>query len=196
MASPRLSRPRCRMLASCAVDARRTFASTAASPPLRVGRAAAATLTIAGSCVYLSERDSIHADLSADNAEDVDALIIGGGIMGTTVAVMLKLLQPSWNILLIEQLDRVGAESSNEWHNAGTGHAALCEANYTPIDRQTGEVDISKARAVNQKFNVSLCTATSQRLSGCCLNAVTRESSITEPPSSVKDCANCRVSRP
>ena len=40
---------------------------------------------------------------------------------------MLKLLQPSWNVRLIEQLDRVGAESSNEWHNAGTGHAALCE---------------------------------------------------------------------
>ncbi len=65
--------------------------------------------------------------------------------MGTTVAVLLKLLQPGWNIRLVEQLDRVGAESSNEWHNAGTGHAALCEANYTPRDPTTGEVDISKA---------------------------------------------------
>ena len=76
--------------------------------------------------------------------------------MGTTVAVLLKLLQPHWNIRLLEQLDRVGAESSNEWHNAGTGHAALCEANYTPVNPATGEVDISKAVTVNQKFNVSL----------------------------------------
>ena len=106
--------------------------------------------------MYLQERDSIHASLDSERAEDVDALIIGGGIMGTTVAVMLKLLQPSWSIMLVEQLDRVGAESSNEWHNAGTGHAALCEANYTPVNPQTGEVDISKARMVNQKFNVSL----------------------------------------
>ena len=106
--------------------------------------------------MYLSERDYIHAELDADKAEDVDALIIGGGIMGTTVAVMLKLLQPSWNVRLVEQLDRVGAESSNEWHNAGTGHAALCEANYTPVNPKTGEVDITKAKAVNAKFNLSL----------------------------------------
>lgn len=139
------------------LTSRRTFASLAATVrSRRVGGVAAATLAAAGGCVYLHERDSIHADLTADNAEDVDALIIGGGIMGTTVAVMLKLLQPHWNVRLVEQLDRVGAESSNEWHNAGTGHAALCEANYTPRNPATGEVDISKARTVNQKFNVSL----------------------------------------
>lgn len=128
--------------------------------PRRAGRVAAAVLAAAGGAVtggcYFSDRGYFHANLSADDAEDIDALIIGGGIMGTTVAVMLKLLQPEWNIRLVEQLDRVGAEASNEWHNAGTGHAALCEPNYTPIDPKTGEVDISKARAVNQKFNVSL----------------------------------------
>ena len=128
--------------------------------PRRAGRVAAAALAAAGGAVaggcYLSDRDYFHANLSADDAEDVDALIIGGGIMGTTVAVMLKLLQPEWNIRLVEQLDRVGAEASNEWHNAGTGHAALCEANYTPANPKTGEVDISKAKVVNGKFNVSL----------------------------------------
>ena len=102
---------------------------------------AAATLAAAGcGSLYLHERDAIHADLSAEKAHDVDALIIGGGIMGTTVAVILKLLQPNWTVHLVEQLDRVGAESSNEWHNAGTGHAALCEGNYTPVDPKTGEV--------------------------------------------------------
>ena len=116
--------------------------------------AAALAATGGGYCIY--DRESILADLSEDRAEDIDALIIGGGIMGTTVAVLLKLLQPGWNIRLVEQLDRVGAESSNEWHNAGTGHAALCEANYTPVNPKTGAVDISKARVVNQKFMVSL----------------------------------------
>ena len=38
----------------------------------------------------------------------------------------------------------------------GTGHAALCEPNYTPLNPKTGEVDISKAIAVNAKFLVSL----------------------------------------
>jgi hypothetical protein len=77
--------------------------------------------------------------LSNENAEEVDALIIGGGIMGTTVALMLKLLQPKWKVKLVEQHDRVAQEASNEWHNAGTGHAALCEPNYTPMNKN-GEV--------------------------------------------------------
>ena len=135
--------------------ARRTLSTASVLTPGR-GKFAAAALVAAGGCLYAHESDSINADLSAEGAEDVDALIIGGGIMGTTVAVMLKLLQPQWKVRLVEQLDRVGAESSNEWHNAGTGHAALCEANYTPVNPNTGQVDISKARIVNQKFNVSL----------------------------------------
>ena len=103
--------------------ARRTFAGSPAAQPRRWGQYTAATLAAAGGYAYVAQPES----LDPTAAEDVDALIIGGGIMGTTVAVMLKLLQPSWNVLLVEQLDRVGAESSNEWHNAGTGHAALCE---------------------------------------------------------------------
>ena len=89
-----------------------------------------------------------------ENVEEVDALIIGGGIMGSTVAVMLKLLQPNWKVKLVEQHDRVAQEASNEWHNAGTGHAALCEPNYTPKNKKTGEVEIDKAVAVNQKFMI------------------------------------------
>ena len=49
----------------------------------------------------------------------------------------------------------MAAESSNEWHNAGTGHAALCEPNYSPM-QQNGEVDVSKAIAVNGKFLMSV----------------------------------------
>merc|ERR1719487_192066 len=88
----------------------------------------------------------------SESADDIDALIIGGGIMGCSVGMMMKLLHPTWRIVLVEQLDRVGAECSNEWRNAGTGHAALCEPNYTPLIKETGEVDIEKAVAVNSKF--------------------------------------------
>lgn len=69
---------------------------------------------------------------------------------------MLKLLQPKWKVKLVEQHDRVAQESTNEWHNAGTGHAALCEPNYTPMNKKTGEVEIDKAVATNQKFMISL----------------------------------------
>jgi len=70
--------------------------------------------------------------------------------------LMMKLLHPKWRIRMVEQLDRVGAECSNEWRNAGTGHAALCEPNYTPMDPITKEVNISKAVDVNHKFLVGL----------------------------------------
>ena len=90
--------------------------------------------------------------------EDVDCLIIGGGIMGATVAVMLKLLEPEWKVKLVEQQNRVGQEASNEWHNAGTGHAALCEPNYTPWAKGSSEteIDITKAVKTNEKFMTSL----------------------------------------
>src|SRR5690606_22822171 len=44
--------------------------------------------------------------------------------------------------------------SSNEWNNAGTGHAALCELNYT-VEKKDGSVDISKAIQINEQFQVS-----------------------------------------
>ena len=94
--------------------------------------------------------------LSNDNAEEVDALIIGGGIMGTTVALMLKLLQPKWKVKLVEQHDRVAQEASNEWHNAGTGHAALCEPNYTPMNKN-GEVCVCVFMCVCVRVRVCVC---------------------------------------
>ena len=95
-------------------------------------------------------------NLDDTKAEDVDALIIGGGIMGATVALMIKLLQPDWKVKLVEQHNRVGLEASNEWHNAGTGHAALCEPNYTPDSKDGKTVEIDKAVATNNKFMTSL----------------------------------------
>lgn len=83
----------------------------------------------------------------------VDVLLVGAGVISTTLSVMLKELQPSWSQLILERLDVPGAESSDPWNNAGTGHSALCELNYTP--EVNGKIDISKAVGVNEKFQVS-----------------------------------------
>ena len=122
----------------------------------RVGWPTRLALGVAGGGAYLAAPERSIKLSEGQQVEDVDALLIGGGIMSASVGLMLKLLHPSWKIRIVERLDRVGAESSNEWHNAGTGHAALCEPNYTPLNPQTGQVEISKAVAVNAKFLISL----------------------------------------
>ena len=55
---------------------------------------------------------------------------------------------------MFEKLANAGEESSNEWNNAGTGHAALCELNYTS-EKPDGSVDISKAIKINEQFQLS-----------------------------------------
>jgi malate dehydrogenase (quinone) len=83
-----------------------------------------------------------------------DAVIVGAGIMGSTMAGLLAQLEPAWRIAVVEQLPAAGLESSNAWHNAGTGHAGLCEFNYTP-QTADGSIDISSAVAINEQFQVS-----------------------------------------
>ncbi|WP_460707779.1 malate dehydrogenase (quinone) [Myceligenerans halotolerans] len=87
-------------------------------------------------------------------ATDVDVALIGGGIMSATLGAMLSVLEPNWRIGIYERLDEVAQESSNPWNNAGTGHAALCELNYTP-ERKDGSIDISKAVKINEQFQTS-----------------------------------------
>lgn len=84
-----------------------------------------------------------------------DVILIGAGIMSATLGTMLKELAPEWNIKVFEKLASAGEESSNEWNNAGTGHAALCELNYTS-EKPDGSVDISKAININEQFQVSM----------------------------------------
>lgn len=84
-----------------------------------------------------------------------DVILIGAGIMSATLGTMLKELVPEWEIKVFEKLDNAGEESSNEWNNAGTGHAALCELNYTS-EKKDGSVDITKAININEQFQVSL----------------------------------------
>jgi malate dehydrogenase (quinone) len=85
---------------------------------------------------------------------DVDVVLIGGGIMSATLGTLLQQLEPSWSIRIYERLDDVAQESSSPWNNAGTGHAALCELNYTP-ERPDGSIDISKAVTINEQFETS-----------------------------------------
>ena len=83
-----------------------------------------------------------------------DVVLVGAGIMSATLGTLLHLMEPEWSITLIERLDGAAAESSDPWNNAGTGHSALCELNYTP-QRSDGTIEISKAVQVNEQFQVS-----------------------------------------
>ncbi|MBX3166466.1 MAG: malate dehydrogenase (quinone) [Candidatus Eremiobacteraeota bacterium] len=85
---------------------------------------------------------------------EVDVLLVGAGIMSATLAALLRQLDPELSIEIFEVLEAPALESSNAWNNAGTGHAALCELNYTP-ERSDGTIDISKALDVNTEFDLS-----------------------------------------
>lgn len=88
------------------------------------------------------------------NSEALDVVLVGAGIMSATLAVLLKELDPSLKLEIVEMRDGGAEESSNPWNNAGTGHAGLCELNYTP-QAADGSVEISKAVAINCQFEVS-----------------------------------------
>ncbi len=87
--------------------------------------------------------------------EDVDAVLVGGGVMSATLGMLLAELEPGWRIAVVERLDRPGLESSDAWNNAGTGHAGLCEFNYTPR-LPDGSVDVSRAVEIGAQFSASL----------------------------------------
>jgi malate dehydrogenase (quinone) len=91
---------------------------------------------------------------SSSSTNHSDVVLIGAGIMSATLAVLLKELDPSLKIEIYEVLGSAAQESSNAWNNAGTGHAALMELNYTP-PKSDGSIDISKALQVNTEFDLS-----------------------------------------
>ena len=87
-------------------------------------------------------------------ATETDVVLIGAGIMSATLGLLLKELQPDLKIEIYERLDVAAAESSDAWNNAGTGHAAFCELNYTP-EQEDGSIDTSKAVKISEAFEVS-----------------------------------------
>ncbi len=88
-------------------------------------------------------------------AKQVDVLLIGAGVMSSTLGMLLKQMDPSLKMVQVERLDQVAQESTDALNNAGTGHAAYCELNYTPT-QPDGSVDISKALSINAAFELSL----------------------------------------
>jgi malate dehydrogenase (quinone) len=84
----------------------------------------------------------------------VDCVFVGAGVMSVTLATLLKELQPELTIEILESLEVIAGESTNPWNNAGTGHAALCELNYTP-EKADGSVDVSKAIQIYEMFEQS-----------------------------------------
>src|SRR5215468_410593 len=92
--------------------------------------------------------------MHTQNPGSPDVVLIGAGIMSATLGTVLKELEHSLSIVMFEALEDSGQESSQAWNNAGTGHAANCELNYTP-QREDGSVDISEALKVNTEFDLS-----------------------------------------
>ncbi|UOY02368.1 malate dehydrogenase (quinone) [Blastococcus sp. PRF04-17] len=83
-----------------------------------------------------------------------DVVLVGGGIMSATLAQLIGVVAPDWDVTVFESAPDVAGESSDAWNNAGTGHAALCELNYTPAAHD-GRVDPGKALTINEQFQVS-----------------------------------------
>lgn len=109
------------------------------------------------------------ATQAATTPEKTDVLLIGGGIMSASLGTWLEELQPDWKQIMVEKLDGVALESSNGWNNAGTGHSANMELNYTP-ERADGSIDVSKALEINEAFMISRQFWTAQVKSGVLKN--------------------------
>ena len=83
-----------------------------------------------------------------------DVVLVGAGVMSATLGTLIKELEPEWNIVIVEKLGSAGMESTDPWNNAGTGHSALCELNYS-VEKSDGTMDVSKAIKINEQFQVS-----------------------------------------
>ena len=102
--------------------------------------------------IALLVNSAAYAD--TDTTQKTDVLLIGGGIMSASLGTWLQELQPDWKQVMVEKLDKVALESSNGWNNAGTGHSANMELNYTP-ERPDGTIDVTKALEINEQFMIS-----------------------------------------
>ena len=87
--------------------------------------------------------------------QQVDVLLVGGGVMSATLGTLLNKLDPALKLTMVERLDHVAHESTDGWNNAGTGHAGYCELNYTAED-DSGNISIDRALTINANFEISL----------------------------------------
>ena len=98
--------------------------------------------------------NGLHQLHSDTTKQLVDVVLIGGGVMSATLGTFLQQLEPNWTIEMFERLGDVAQESSYGWNNAGTGHSALAEMNYTP-QKSDGQIDITKAIKIYEQFQLS-----------------------------------------
>lgn len=96
----------------------------------------------------------MHELTNRNPQQHYDVILIGGGIMSATLGTLLHEFEPTLKIAIFERLGRFAKESSAAWNNAGTGHSAFCELNYTP-EKEDGSIDISKAESIAEQFEVS-----------------------------------------
>ncbi|MFZ2509710.1 MAG: malate dehydrogenase (quinone) [Gordonia sp. (in: high G+C Gram-positive bacteria)] len=80
----------------------------------------------------------------------LDVVLIGGGIMSTTLGALISKLQPDWSVTLFERMEELASESSNAWNNAGTGHSGFCELNY-----MADTADATKPLHIARQFHLS-----------------------------------------
>jgi malate dehydrogenase (quinone) len=85
----------------------------------------------------------------------IDILLVGAGVMSSTLGMLIQALDPELKVVMVEKLNEIAGESSDGWNNAGTGHAGYCELNYTPEDAK-GVVSIDRALKINQSYEVSM----------------------------------------
>ncbi|PID46155.1 MAG: malate dehydrogenase (quinone) [Proteobacteria bacterium] len=85
----------------------------------------------------------------------VDVLLVGAGAMSSTLGALLNELDPNLSMLMVERLGKGAQESTSGWNNAGTGHAAYCELNYTSV-KADGSIDTGKPEFINPAFEFSL----------------------------------------
>jgi malate dehydrogenase (quinone) len=109
------------------------------------------SLLVLLSCLIVSACDKAPP---ASPEKPVDVVLVGGGIMSATLGTMFKELQPDLTMQMYERLDSVSAESSGAMNNAGTGHSAFAELNYTP-ETADGGIDTRKAVEINEQFEIS-----------------------------------------
>ncbi len=83
-----------------------------------------------------------------------EVVLIGAGIMSATLALFLTELVPNIGITIFERMPKAAEESTDAWNNAGTGHSAFCELNYT-TENKDGSIDISKAIKIASQFEIS-----------------------------------------
>jgi malate dehydrogenase (quinone) len=102
----------------------------------------------------VTSEPGVAADRPVPDSTNPDVVLVGGGIMSATLASLLAVVAPSWTVTVFESGPAVAGESSDAWNNAGTGHSALCELNYTPAGPD-GRVDPTKAVTINEQFQVS-----------------------------------------